>query len=159
MADPAQGSSAPAGGHRKRRPSAENQQTGGQVDITQFPAPLWHRDDGGKFIGTGNIVVMRDPDTGWVNSGTYRVQMHDAQTLGLYISPGKHGRMIRDKYWARGQSCPVAVCVGQDPLLLLLGGLEVDYGKNEFDVAGAIRRKPLEVITAPAPRASRARRS
>jgi len=130
-------------------PVLQNRQEGDKVDLTQFPAPLWHRDDGGKYLGTGNIVVMRDPDTGWVNSGTYRVQLHDGQTAGLYISPGKHGRMIRDKYWARGESCPVAVCVGQDPLLLLLGGLEVDYGKNEFDAAGELRRQPLEVISAP----------
>src|SRR5581483_1590489 len=130
-------------------PVLENQQRGDAIDLTQFPAPIWHRDDGGRYIGTGNIVVMRDPDTGWVNSGTYRVQMHDAQTAGIYISPGKHGRLIRDKYWSRGEACPVAVCVGQDPLLLLLGGLEVDYGTNEYDVAGAIRRKPIELISAP----------
>jgi 4-hydroxy-3-polyprenylbenzoate decarboxylase len=127
----------------------ENQQTGANVDLMQFPAPIWHRDDGGRFIGTGNIVVMRDPDSGWVNSGTYRVAAHDAQTAGLYMSPGKHGRIIRDKYWSRGEACPVAVCVGQDPLLLLLGGLEVDYGKNEFDVAGAIRKQPIELVAAP----------
>ncbi len=133
----------------ERGPLLENQQRGDAVDITQFPAPLWHRDDGGRFLGTGNIVVMRDPDTGWVNCGTYRVQAHDAQTAGLYISPGKHGRLIREKYWARGEACPVAVSCGHDPLLLLLGGLEVDYGKNEYDVAGAIRGEPLALVTAP----------
>ncbi len=130
-------------------PVLENQQRGDAVDITKFPAPLWHRDDGGRFLGTGNIVVMRDPDTGWVNCGTYRVQAHDAQTAGLYISPGKHGRLIREKYWARGEACPVAVSFGHDPLLLLLGGLEVDYGKNEYDVAGAIRGEPLALVAAP----------
>ena len=31
----------------------------------------------------------------------------------------------------------------------MLGGLEVDYGKNEYDVAGGIRGKPLEVVRAP----------
>ena len=29
----------------------------------------------------------------------------------------------------------MAISVGHDPLLLLLGGLEVDYGTNEYDVA------------------------
>jgi 4-hydroxy-3-polyprenylbenzoate decarboxylase len=130
-------------------PVLENQQTGDEVDISAFPAPLWHRDDGGRYIGTGNIVIMRDPDTGWVNCGTYRVQLHDAQTAGLYISPGKHGRLIRDKYWQRGEACPVAVSVGHDPLLLLVGGLEADYGQNEFDVAGAIRGEPIELVRAP----------
>src|SRR5919204_2203925 len=133
----------------ERGPVLEHVVQGEKVDATRFPAPLWHEGDGGRFIGTGCIVVMRDPDTGWVNSGTYRVQLHNEQTLGLYISPGKHGRLIRDKYWARGQACPVAVSVGHDPLLLMLGGLEVDYGKNEYDVAGGIRGRPLEVVRAP----------
>jgi len=134
---------------QERGPILENQQRGDQVDITRFPAPVWHRDDGGRFLGTGNIVVMRDPDSGWVNCGTYRVQAHDAQTLGIYISPGKHGRLIRQKYWERGEACPVAVSMGHDPLMLLLGGLEVDYGKNEYDVAGAIRGEPLALVSAP----------
>ena len=130
-------------------PVLENRQTGGDVDVTRFPAPVWHAQDGGAYLGTGNIVIMKDPDTGWINAGTYRIQVHDANTLGIMISPGKHGRMIREKYWARGQACPVAVSFGHDPLLLLLGGLEVDYGVNEYDVAGGIRGEPLKLVTAP----------
>ena len=130
-------------------PVLQNRQSGDDVDISQFPAPFWHTEDGGRFIGTGNIVIMRDPDTGWVNAGTYRVQLHDAKTAGIMISPGKHGRIIREKYWARGEACPVAVSFGQDPLLLLLGGLEVDFGTDEFAVAGGIRGEALKVIAAP----------
>jgi 4-hydroxy-3-polyprenylbenzoate decarboxylase len=130
-------------------PVLENRQTGDDVDVTQFPAPFWHSEDGGNYLGTGNIVIMKDPDTGWVNAGTYRVQVHDAKTLGIMISPGKHGRMIREKYWAKGQACPVAVSFGHDPLLLLLGGIEVDFGVDEFAVAGGIRGEALKVIAAP----------
>ena len=130
-------------------PVLTHQQQGADVDASRFPAPRWHEADGGRYLGTGCIVVMRDPDTGWVNAGTYRVQLHDPQTLGLYISPGKQGRLIRDKYWARGRACPVAISVGHDPLLLLLGGLEVDEGVCEYDVAGAIRGRPLGVVAAP----------
>ena len=130
-------------------PVSENRQEGAGVDVTRFPAPLWHAEDGGRYVGTGCIVVMRDPDSEWVNSGTYRVQAHDERTLGIYISPGKHGRLIRDKYWARGEACPVVVSVGHDPLMLLLGGLEVDYGKTEYDVAGAIRGEPVPLVRAP----------
>ena len=130
-------------------PVLENQQTGEAIDVTQFPAPFWHTEDGGKYLGTGNIVVMKDPDTGWVNAGTYRVQVHDEKTLGIMISPGKHGRIIREKYWDRGESCPVAVSFGHDPLLLLMGGLEIDFGQDEFAVAGGIRGEALDVIAAP----------
>jgi UbiD family decarboxylase len=130
-------------------PVLENRQVGDQVDVTQFPAPFWHSEDGGNYLGTGNIVITKDPDTGWVNAGTYRVQVHDDKTLGIMISPGKHGRIIREKYWARGEACPVAVSFGHDPLLLLMGGLEIDYGEDEFAVAGGIRREALDVISAP----------
>ena len=130
-------------------PVLENMQTGSDIDVTTFPAPFWHSEDGGNYLGTGNIVVMRDPDTGWVNAGTYRVQVHDATTLGIMISPGKHGRIIREKYWERGEACPVAVSFGHDPLLLLMGGLEVDFGADEFAEAGGIRGEALKVVNAP----------
>ena len=130
-------------------PVLENQQTGDAIDVTQFPAPFWHTEDGGNYLGTGNIVVMKDPDTGWINAGTYRIQVHDKKTLGIMISPGKHGRNIREKYWDRGESCPVAVSFGHDPLLLLMGGLEIDFGQDEFAVAGGIRHEALDVIAAP----------
>ena len=51
-------------------PVLENRETGDQVDVTKFPAPLWHAEDGGRYLGTGNIVIMRDPDSGWVNAGS-----------------------------------------------------------------------------------------
>ncbi|MEE8292581.1 MAG: UbiD family decarboxylase [Candidatus Tectomicrobia bacterium] len=130
-------------------PILENRQTGDQIDITQFPAPLWHTGDGGPYLGTGDIVITRDPETGWINCGTYRVQVHDARTAGIMISPGKHGQLMRDTYWNRGEPCPVAVSIGHDPLLLLMGGLEIDYGTNEYDVAGGIRGEPVQLVTAP----------
>src|SRR5258705_4542035 len=37
---------------------------GKDVDLAKFPAPIWHRHDGGPFIGSGSIVIMRDPDGG-----------------------------------------------------------------------------------------------
>ena len=130
-------------------PVLENIMRGDDVDLTCFPAPQWHPHDGRGYLGTGDIVVTRDPETGWVNCGTYRVQVHDKKTAGIMIAPGKHGAMIRDKYWSKGLSCPVAVSLGHDPLLLMVGGIEIDYGVCEYDVAGGIRGAPIPVIEAP----------
>lgn len=99
--------------------------TGNQVDLSQFPAPRWHEEDGGDFIGTGSLVVMKDPDSGWINCGTYRVQRHDERTLGIMITRGKHGDLIMRKYWARGEPCPVAISVGHHPLYLMVGGMGI----------------------------------
>src|SRR5690606_12611153 len=108
--------------------------------------PKWHEHDGCRYIGTGCVVIQKDPDSGWVNLGTYRVAVHDETTAGLYISPGKHGRRIMEKYWAKGEACPVAISVGQEPMLFIVSGLEAPEGVSEYDVVGGLRGEPTQVI-------------
>jgi len=127
-------------------PILENVEEGDNVDLDKFPVPLWHDMDGGKYIGTGVGVITKDPDTGELNMGTYRVQLHDGQTVGFYISPGKHGRIHRDKYFARGEPCPVAMVFGFDPLEFAAGSAEIPSGVFEYDYIGAIRNKSVSVI-------------
>src|SRR3990170_268899 len=119
------------------------------VDMHEFPAPKWHELDGGNYLGTAGLVITRDPDEGWVNLGTYRVQVHDRDTVGFYISPGKHGRIMREKYWAKGEPCPVAMCFGMDPLLLHVASTGLPWGASEYDYAGGIKGQPIEVIKGP----------
>jgi UbiD family decarboxylase len=90
-------------------PLVENVTEGEAVNIQSLPSPKWHEHDGGNFIGTGCIVAMRDPDTGWVNYGTYRVQAHEPRVATVMMSPGKHARLLMKKYHDRGEKCPVAV--------------------------------------------------
>ena len=124
----------------------ENVDRDDQVDLFKFPVPLLHELDGGRYIGTGDLVIMRDPDDGWVNIGTYRVMVHDKNHVGLWMSPGKHGRLIRDKWFAKGKNCPVVISVGHDPLLFLSAGNEVNYGTEEFAHAAGHRGIPFDVI-------------
>jgi 4-hydroxy-3-polyprenylbenzoate decarboxylase len=130
-------------------PVMQNVMTGDAIDITRFPAPQWHAKDGGRYIGTGCYSIIRDPDEGWINCGTYRVMVHDATSCGLYISPGKHGRQIRDKYRARGEAMPVAIVLGGDPTSFLMGCSEVPYGVSELEVIGGMRGVPVDVIKGP----------
>lgn len=127
-------------------PILENVQMGDDVNVLSFPTPLWHELDGGRYIGTGSFNVSQDPDEGWVNLGTYRVMVHDEKSVGCYISPGKHGRVHRDKYFARQEPMPVAIVVGGDPLLFLMTCTEIPYGVCEYDIAGGLRGRPYKVI-------------
>ena len=58
-------------------PVFENILTGDDVDVTKFPVPVWHERDGGRYIGTGDTVLQRDPLTGCINMATYRMQVHE----------------------------------------------------------------------------------
>ncbi len=130
----------------KSGPILENIHTGDDVDLFEFPIPKWHDRDGGRYIGTGDLIIQKDPDSGWVNLGTYRTQVHDKNTATIYISPGKHGDIIRRKYWEKGQNCPVAVVCGADPLLWSGGPTGLSVGVSEYDYIGGIRQSPIEVI-------------
>jgi len=133
----------------KTGPILENIYKGKDIDVFIFPAPKWNELDGGRYIGTGGVDITRDPDEGWVNLGTYRVMIHDKDTVAFYISPGKHGRIHREKYFTRGEPCKVALCLGQDPLILLAGGIEVPYRVSEYDFVGGLKGSPVEVIEGP----------
>jgi UbiD family decarboxylase len=130
-------------------PLTENIIGGGEVDLEAFPAPKWHEHDGGRYIGTGDMVVTKDPDSGWVNVGTYRACLAGKNRLTLWIIDHKHGKEIARKYWARTRPCPVAIVLGCEPATWLAAPSAVKAGVSEYDYAGALRGEPLEVIRAP----------
>jgi len=127
-------------------PVFENTLTGEEIDVTRFPTPIWHVDDGGRYIGTGCFSVTMDPDERWVNAGCYRAMIHDRKSVSLLMVPGKHGHVHRQKYFSRGERMPIALVVGGDPLFFFLAGTEVPYGVSEFDVVGGMRGKPVEMV-------------
>ena len=130
-------------------PVMENKLVGDDVDLNAIPVPLWHELDGGAYMGTGTWQVHQDPDTGWVNLGTYRVQRFGKNIAGNYISPGHHGHIIRQKYWDRGEPCPVVMCFGAHPLFYLMGSSDVPSGVDELTWVGAIAGKRVPVIKGP----------
>ncbi|MCC6887551.1 MAG: UbiD family decarboxylase [Hyphomicrobiales bacterium] len=128
----------------------ENSFTGEAVDLHRLPAPVWHARDGGPYIGSGSIVVMRDPDTGWVNASIYRVQVHSRDKVTVQFDHlGRHGAIIAKKYWDAGKSCPLAVVNGIDPALFIAGFEYLAAGQSEYEFAGAIKEAPIPVIAGP----------
>lgn len=124
----------------------ENIQKGKKINVLSFPVPRHHELDRARYIATASCVITKDPDEGWYNLGTYRCQVFDGKTIGLQITEGKHGRIHLDKYFERGEAMKVAILVGQDPLLYLLSSSRIPHGVCEYDIAGAIRGEPVEVI-------------
>jgi 4-hydroxy-3-polyprenylbenzoate decarboxylase len=127
-------------------PVKQNILTGKDIDLFKFPTPIWHELDGGRFIGTGCAVISQDPDDGWVNLGTYRCRIFDKNLMSVSMNPGKHGTMMMEKYHSRGESFPLAVVCGMDPVLFLAAGSPLTgVGESEYDFAGYIKGKPVQV--------------
>jgi len=127
-------------------PVLENIKTGNQVNLLEFPVPMWNEGDGGRYLGTGDAVITKDPDSDWINVGTYRLMVYDQRTTGLYLAPNHHGRMHMEKYWQAGKPFPVVASVGHDPLLFLYVGVELPAGMSEYNYIGAVMGEPAKVI-------------
>lgn len=132
-----------------RPPVMENVMTGAQVDLRKFPALRSHEGDGGRYLGTGDVVINADPESSFINMGTYRMQLHEPNLLGLWMSPGQHARMICMKYWEKGKSCPIVATFGQDPLTFMASNSKIPWGSSELDYVGGLRGRPLEIIRGP----------
>ena len=129
-------------------PIFENVIEGDAVDVLKFPVPRHHERDKARFVGTADCVVTKDPDSGWYNLGAYRSQVYDGKTVGCQITEGKHGRIHRDKYFARGEPMKVVILCGQDPLLFMLSSSPLPE-VSEYDIAGGLRGEPIDVVRGP----------
>jgi UbiD family decarboxylase len=128
-------------------PVKENIIRGAAVDQTEFPVPKWHYKEGGRYIHTFSCVVTRDPDTRVMNVGIYRGMIGRKDTSPmLLIKGGQHWGQHFVKYAARGEPMPVACVIGWDPMMPFLAGSPVPAGVGEWDVMGAYRGEPAELV-------------
>ena len=126
----------------------ENVLTGADIDVTRFPAPKFWPGDGGRYIGTGDITLTRDPVTRRINVGCYRQMVQSRDRVSLYCSPGKHGRLDREAWWRRGESCEVVAAYGVDPVLFMVSAQVFGAGESELDTAGGIMGRAVELTEA-----------
>ncbi|HEY3305516.1 MAG TPA: UbiD family decarboxylase [Candidatus Binatia bacterium] len=127
-------------------PIFQNVDRGAQVNILKFPAPLWHEEDGGRYIGTGSVAIMRERNGDWVNLGTYRVMVHDEKSAGIFIAPGHHGRVIMESYWNHGEPCPIAISAGHHPAIFFGGSYSLPAGVSEYNYIGAVFGERIPVV-------------
>lgn len=130
-------------------PVMENVLTGDDIDLLSFPVPRWHGGDGGRYLGTADSVITRDPDDGRVNLGTYRVMVAGRNHLVGWLIPGKDGYLHRKKYFDKGQNCPIVISFGHHPLIFLISSIAVPADVAELEYIGAIAGEPVEVIAGP----------
>ncbi len=118
--------------------------TGAAIDVGVFPTPLWHRLDGGRYIGTLGLVVTKDPETGVRNVGIYREQILGPDRLALNAT--QQVGTLWQKWRRAGKPMPVATVIGVDPCTLAASCIQGRLGDDEFELAGALRGRPLELV-------------
>ncbi len=127
-------------------PVFEHTLRGDEIDLTSLPFPKHWPLDGGRYAGTGDAVITRDPDSGYLNVGTYRMMIHGPRQCGLYLSPGKDARLHITRAWQRGESIQVAAAWGIDPLFMVVGSQTFPKNLSEYEFAGGIKGQAVPVV-------------
>ncbi len=131
----------------EKGPCKENIIRGSDVDVNHFPAPYIHEGDGGRYIGTWDIVVCMDPDTKWQNWGMYRFMIHNERYIVGFPRLHSHlGLLLHQKYKPKNKPMPIALVLGADPISHLIASASIRKGINEAEVSGAVNREAIELV-------------
>jgi len=127
-------------------PVLQNRIDGDEINVLDFPSPQFYSNDGGRYLGTSAFLVTRDPETGWVNLGTYRMMVVDEKRVAVQIIRGKHADMMLKQYQKMGKKMDAIAVLGGDPLLNLASSTMVPVQTSEYDVVGQLRGQPVDII-------------
>jgi 4-hydroxybenzoate decarboxylase len=105
--------------------------------------------DGGYFIDKP-CVVSRDPND-WDNDdvenvGVYRLQVKGRNRIGIQTVP-QHDIAIHLAHAdERGEDLPVAIALGNEPVITLMAATPMLYDQLEYKMAAAVQGKPYRVV-------------
>ncbi len=105
--------------------------------------------DGGFFISKG-LVVSKDPedpdDFNKENVGIYRMQVKGKDLLGIQALPFHDIAIHLRTAEERNEPLPVAIGIGNDPVLNFMASTPIEYAQSEYDFAGAMKGGPVELV-------------
>ncbi|HEY1703921.1 MAG TPA: non-oxidative hydroxyarylic acid decarboxylases subunit C [Trebonia sp.] len=134
-------------------PFGENTLEGDDADLFGvLPLFRLNTGDGGFFLDKA-AVISRDPDApddvDRQNAGIYRMQVKGRRQLGLQPVPmhdiAAHLRTAE----ARGEDLPVAIAIGNDPVITIAAAMSLGYDESEYAMAGALRQDPVPLARGP----------
>jgi 4-hydroxy-3-polyprenylbenzoate decarboxylase len=129
-----------------RAPCKQNKWFGDDIDITKFPAPVGHDGDGGRYIQTAGINIVRTPDGRWTNWSTNRGEIVDRNHMtGLWMA-GQHNGQIWRMWTKEGRDMPWAIALGVSPAVATQAGSRCPDWVDEYDLASALLGDAIDMV-------------
>ena len=119
--------------------------SGSEVNLLELPGIQAWPNDGGVFLNLG-LVHTKHPVTGKRNLGMYRLQRHDARTVGLHWQLHKDSNAHHRLAEQRGERLPVAIAFGCDPLVTYAASAPLPASIDEYLFAGFLKRQRVELV-------------
>ncbi|HUN45108.1 MAG TPA: UbiD family decarboxylase, partial [Stellaceae bacterium] len=139
-------------GELERVPTAPWQEVVVDKDVNLYDLmPLFrlNRGDGGYFIDKP-CVISRDPDD-WDNDdvenvGVYRLQVKGRNRIGIQTVPQHDIAIHLAHAEARGEDLPVAIALGNEPVITLMGATPMLYDQLEYKMAAVMQGAPYRIV-------------
>ncbi len=125
-------------------PVKQNVKEGKDVNLKAFPWVRWHEKDGGPYM-CATSTVTRDPESGYRQRRLLSLQIDRRDDLRRPSWRRDIMATSSAKILGTGESCPVAISLGQEPSILIAAGDNAAWGHCEYDYAGWLRGAPVEV--------------
>ncbi|MDE1149837.1 MAG: UbiD family decarboxylase [Azospirillaceae bacterium] len=115
---------------------------------TLLPAPTNTPEDAGPYLTMG-LCHASDPETGESDVTIHRLCVQSRDELSMYLAPGRHIDVFRQKAEAAGKPLPISINIGLDPAVQIAACFEpptTPLGFNELSIAGALRGRAVEMV-------------
>ncbi|WP_156887588.1 UbiD family decarboxylase [Propionicicella superfundia] len=119
--------------------------TGDDVDLDALPFAVHSRDDAGRYITSG-VVIARDPATGAINTGMYRMMITDRRHVTVNAAPDHDLGRIFARARATGETVPIAIVIGHHPAYLMASQVKNPVSIDTHRLAAALLGSPLRVV-------------
>ncbi|KAK4506227.1 hypothetical protein PRZ48_004192 [Zasmidium cellare] len=116
------------------------------VDLTALPSPTLHHGDGGKYIQTYGIHIVKSPDGEWENWAISRAMVHSKTHFVTAMIWPQHLWKIKEMWKAIGKDCPWALAIGVPPAAVMAGAAPLPDGVSEPGYIGAMTGHPMKVV-------------
>jgi 2,5-furandicarboxylate decarboxylase 1 len=114
------------------------------VDLGALPICVHAPLDAGRYITSG-VCLARDPGSGAVNSGIYRIMVKGKDRVTLSVDSGDDLARILTGARERGESVDVAIVVGGHPAIAVASQAKIPIEIDSLAVTGALLGTPLRV--------------
>jgi len=72
--------------------------------------------------------------------------IHDKKTIGILVVRRQHISEHLRKYFSAYKPMPVAVAIGNDPVIPIAAASNFEAGVSEVKMAGALKQKPIKLV-------------
>ena len=126
-------------------PVKEVVKLGAAIDLTALPIHQHYEEDGGRYMG-GGMLIIKDPETGDLNSTLHRHMVFSRDEMGILIHPARHTDIAYKKCEAMNRPLEFALVIGHHPVLYFCTTWTFPKDVYELDMAGTFLGQPVPMV-------------